>query len=173
MGVDHGRADVLVTQEFLDCSDVVSILQEMRRKGVAQGVGARRLGDTRPANRLFDGPLDRGFVEVVPPPVAGLAVHVPTRRGEDPLPRPFPARVGILPVQPARQDYPAGPFEEIPLVLLPHPLKVSHELVLDRPREQGHPVLLPLAVPDQNVVQAEVHILDPQLGAFQEPEPFG
>jgi hypothetical protein len=57
------------------------------------------------------------------------------------------------------------------LVLLSHRLKVSREVSLDRRWEQCYAVLLPLAVSDQDVVHTELHILDPQLGTFQEPEP--
>jgi len=32
VGVDHGRRDILVTQEFLDGSDVVASVEHMRGK---------------------------------------------------------------------------------------------------------------------------------------------
>jgi len=76
MGIDHSRAHIPVAQEFLHCADVVSIFKDMSSKGVSQRVGCRRLGDARPADGLFDGPLEHGFVEVVSPPLASLAIHV-------------------------------------------------------------------------------------------------
>jgi hypothetical protein len=35
MRVDHGGADIFMPQEFLHSADVVAILQQMRRKGMA------------------------------------------------------------------------------------------------------------------------------------------
>ncbi len=40
VGVNHGGADVGMAQEFLDGADVVSVFQEVSRKGVAQCVSA-------------------------------------------------------------------------------------------------------------------------------------
>ena len=44
MGVLHGRIDVLMSQQFLDRADVKAVLQQVCRKGVAQGVAAGELG---------------------------------------------------------------------------------------------------------------------------------
>jgi hypothetical protein len=84
MGVDHGRADIGMPQEFLNRADVVSVFKEVSRKRVPKRMRGRRLGDARPADGLFDGPLDHGFVEVVPLPLARLTVQVATARGEHP-----------------------------------------------------------------------------------------
>lgn len=46
VGVDHGGADVLMAQEFLDGSNVVPLLQKMRGKAVAKGMAGDRLDDT-------------------------------------------------------------------------------------------------------------------------------
>ena len=32
VGVDHGRADVFVTEQFLDCADIVAVFQQMGGK---------------------------------------------------------------------------------------------------------------------------------------------
>lgn len=48
--VDHRRADIRVAEQFLHHSDVVSVLEQMRRKGVAEGVAADALRDPRPAD---------------------------------------------------------------------------------------------------------------------------
>jgi hypothetical protein len=41
MCIDHRRSHVFVTQEFPDRADVISILQKMRGKGMAQGMTGR------------------------------------------------------------------------------------------------------------------------------------
>jgi len=40
VGVDHGRDDIGVSQQFLHCSDVIPCLKEVRGKGVAQSMAA-------------------------------------------------------------------------------------------------------------------------------------
>ena len=35
MGIDHRRPDVLVTEQFLHCADVIPRFEQMRRKGMA------------------------------------------------------------------------------------------------------------------------------------------
>jgi hypothetical protein len=44
VGVDHGCLHILVSQEFLQCSNIVTILQEVSRKGMTEPVTARPLG---------------------------------------------------------------------------------------------------------------------------------
>lgn len=46
MAADHRRADVPVSQKFLDRPDIVAVFREMRGKGMAQRVRAGWLGDT-------------------------------------------------------------------------------------------------------------------------------
>jgi len=41
--VKHGRSDILVTEQLLHGSNVVSVLEQMRRKAVSESVAARRL----------------------------------------------------------------------------------------------------------------------------------
>jgi len=46
VGVNHGGADVAVAQEFLDCADVIAVLQHVRREGMPKGVAAGVFVDT-------------------------------------------------------------------------------------------------------------------------------
>src|SRR5258708_6285497 len=45
VGVNHRGLHAPVPQELLDCSDVVTAHEEMSRKGVAEGMAGRVLGD--------------------------------------------------------------------------------------------------------------------------------
>jgi hypothetical protein len=42
MGIDHGRGDIRMPQEFLHRPDVIVRFQQMRGKGVAQGMASSR-----------------------------------------------------------------------------------------------------------------------------------
>lgn len=65
MRVDHRRAHVGVTEQLLYGPDVVSVLQEVRRKAVPQGVNTRALGNTASLNRAVEGTLEGGGVHVI------------------------------------------------------------------------------------------------------------
>ena len=45
MGVNHRGLDIFMTEQLLNRPDVISVLQEVGREGMAQGVAGRRLGD--------------------------------------------------------------------------------------------------------------------------------
>ena len=47
MGVDHGGPHVLVPEQLLHRANVVAVLQEVGREGMAQGEAGRRLGEPR------------------------------------------------------------------------------------------------------------------------------
>ena len=67
MGVDHGRLDILVSEQLLDRPNVMPGLKQVRREGVAEGVGGDGLGEVRPPCGHLDGLLDTLWMEVVPP----------------------------------------------------------------------------------------------------------
>jgi hypothetical protein len=83
-------------EQLLDGSDVIASLEQVRRKRVPQRVTRRRAGDPRRPRGLFNRPLQDGFVQVMPPPLAGLRVDVEPGGGKYPLPGPFTLSVGIL-----------------------------------------------------------------------------
>src|SRR5947207_3193098 len=78
-------------------------------------------------------------------PLAGSAIVVHSGRRKHPLPRPLPARVGILQPQGPRELRPPRPLRQAPFVLLPH----RRPLVPYRPRESllQHPAPVPVALP--------------------------
>ena len=57
MGVDHGRAHVLVAEQFLYRADVVAGLQEMGGEGMAEGMSGCGFGDAGGADGVLDRPL--------------------------------------------------------------------------------------------------------------------
>lgn len=82
MRVDHGGADALVSEQFLDRADVVAIVEEVGGEGVSEGVTTRPLRDARPVHGVLHRALDRALVQVVAAPMAGLAVGVNAGGGE-------------------------------------------------------------------------------------------
>ena len=63
--VKHGRGDILVTEELLHGSNVVSVLEQMRRKAVSESVATGCLFYTRSANRQFHRVLQIFFGKVM------------------------------------------------------------------------------------------------------------
>ena len=55
MGIDHGRADILVPKEFLDGTDVIACFKQMRGKGMSEGVTTDMLRFTSPYNSVLHG----------------------------------------------------------------------------------------------------------------------
>jgi hypothetical protein len=96
MGVDHGRLDVFVPEQFLNGPDVVPLLQEVGGEGVAEGVARRMLGDPRLTGRELDSPLDEGLIGVMAPLHARPDVDPPMLLGEEKLPAPFRRGGGYL-----------------------------------------------------------------------------
>ena len=67
MRVDHRGLDILVAEQFLNGPDIVSVLQQMRGKGMAKRMAACLLRNAGVAyGRLHDA-LDGRFMEMVTP----------------------------------------------------------------------------------------------------------
>ncbi len=96
MSVDHCRADVPVSQKFLDCPDIVPVFQEMRGKGMAQGVRASGLQNPRLEPGLLKCSLQNRFVKVMPAFLSGYPVGVMARCGKHPLPAPLFTCAGVF-----------------------------------------------------------------------------
>src|SRR2546425_7268723 len=127
MGVNLRGGHVPVPEQLLDSPDVVVLLEKMCREGVAQRVGCAALGDAGLSDRRLHHSLQHGLVQVVPPALARLPMEVDARRGKDPLPRPLPARVRILPYERRRQLDPAGAVLQVILMLLADALEMPRQ----------------------------------------------
>ena len=109
-----------------------------------------------------------GLVEMVPPPLAGRSVGIRPRRGEDPLPRPLTAGVGVLPGEGMRQLHPPGARAQVALVLRTDTREVTLQRGPYDGRKEGHPVAISLPAPDDDLIRRELEILDAQPRALQE-----
>jgi len=119
---------------------------------------------------LPHGPLEHGFVKVVPAALAGGALLVEARGGEYPLPWPLATGVRVLAPQSQRQFHPAGAVTKIHLVLLLDHREVPGQFGFHNGRQHGHSILVPLATADGQLVPREVDILHPEVRAFEQPQ---
>ena len=143
VGVDHGRGDILVSQELLDGADVRARFEQVRGERVSQGVRTdtfRDAGSNRgPAHR----PLDDGFVQVVTPAFAGGLIDVASGRREDPLPGPLARRRRIFLAQGIRQLDAAGiAAGQVLLMLDMNGLQMLAQRALQRCGQQRDPILV-------------------------------
>jgi hypothetical protein len=67
MGVDLGRGETLVAQQFLDDSKVRPSVEEMRGKAMAEGVGRNTLRQARGASELLQAPAYAPSANGAPP----------------------------------------------------------------------------------------------------------
>ena len=114
--VDHRGTDVGVPEQLLDGADIVSGLEEMSRKRMAQGVAAHALRQLRPARRLGDRPLNRRFVQMKPRqwPESRIAADASRRKYE--LPAPLGRSVRKLLFERERQHNAAESVRQIGLM---------------------------------------------------------
>lgn len=65
MGVDHGGAHVVVSEELLDCADVLPPFRQMRHKGVAEPMSTGGLAHTGSHHGAFHGLLHHAWIQMV------------------------------------------------------------------------------------------------------------
>ena len=89
VGVNHGGADVRVSQQGLDGANVRTPLQEMCGEAVAKRMRTDPLADSRLTDGVGNGLVDGAGVEMVAANLAGARVGGPMTGGEDVLPSPI------------------------------------------------------------------------------------
>jgi len=99
-----------------------------------------------------------------------VAIDVDPRGREYPLPDPLAAGVRALAGQGPGEFHPAGSVLEVALVLSLDRIEMGGEIRPHHTREHGHPVLVTLAAPDDDLVSREIDILHPEAGALEQPE---
>ena len=71
MGVDHLRAHVIVSEQFLNRSNIVAVLQQTGCKGMKQGVTPSRFKNARFDSCFLECFLKHCFMKVVPTMFSG------------------------------------------------------------------------------------------------------
>lgn len=89
MSVHHGGPNIPVPQQLLDSSNVITRLEQMGRKGVAEGVTGGALGDAGSDYGVTYCALYRPRMQMVSNPLAGGPVPAGPDRRKDPLAGPI------------------------------------------------------------------------------------
>jgi hypothetical protein len=137
---------------------------------MAQAVGGGVFGDASGTDGGFDGALDDGLMEVVPPPISGGAVHIVTGRWENPLPRPVAARGRVLSVEGVGERDRARAGGEILGVLSTYLDEVRTQRGLDAGGKHGHAIFASFPVVNGELVAVEVQVLGAKLRALEDAQ---
>jgi len=81
MSINHRRADVRVTEQLLDCPDVVAVLQQVGGKGMPKRMTRGRLEDSRLESGLFKRFLLDRLMEMMPVLLPGEPVEIEDSAG--------------------------------------------------------------------------------------------
>jgi hypothetical protein len=162
VGVDHGGADVGMTEQLLDRADVVAPFEEVRREAVTQGMAAGGFGEACRLCGAADGALQNGFMLMVAAPFSGDRVEVVAGRREYPLPGPVARSAWVFLTECVRDLDRSGAGAEIIEVSPARAIEVGSEGPCDCVG-QGHGAILPaLALPDDELPASEIDVLDSQ-----------
>ena len=148
VGVDHSGADVVMAEELLDGANVVTRLEQVGREAVTKAVAGCALGDAGFEQSGVERSLHHGFVEVVAPQLAGVAVTVVPRGREYPLPRPRFGRAWELSCQRVRKGDAARTDREVRAVQGLHELQVGRYWSTQIDRQQRYAVFSSFASPN-------------------------
>lgn len=168
MGIDHSRADVLVTEQFLNRADIVARLKQMRGEGVPEGVAAGMLNYPGLADRFLDGPLKNRLMNVMPSLFTGLLVPPAVFLWEDPLPAPVSGGIGILALLGVGHLNTAPALGQVLLVNPFDLLEVFLERGLERFGQHRYAILCAIAVAGKDLVAGEVYVLRSEAEAFHQ-----
>src|ERR1044072_8340175 len=129
-----------------------------------------RLGDAGGEDRLPECSLDVPLVDVMPHPEPAARLARPLLGREDVLPAPLECGPGVLSGQGVRQVDTAMPLGNILAVELSHRFEMRPQGRLKAPWEDRPTVFLSLAVPDGDLAEREIDILDPEPQAFHQAQ---
>ncbi len=115
--IDHGRLDVGVAEELLDCADVVAVFQEVRGEGVTQGVAAGIFLDARGLDGSLCRPLYCRFLEVMSSLDSAPRVDGSSGGGKDVLSRDFASGAWIFACERVAGPDVADTVSDVPFVL--------------------------------------------------------
>jgi hypothetical protein len=116
-----------VAEQFLNCPNVVTTFEQMRRKAVPESVAARGFPNAGGTNRKFHGVLQVLFRNVVPTCFAGTGIDREFRCREHVLPNPSALRVRLFSFESKRQVHFAATAGEVLSMQLFYPVKVRSQ----------------------------------------------
>ena len=170
MEVDHGGVDIGVAEQVLDRADVGAGFEKMGRERVAHRVSCGALRDAGFADRFAKLAGHGIIVQVITCEVTGPRVRAKRRRGEEPLPCPLAAGIGVFPPEGFRNVDVAGTTGKILKVLVTGFCQVLLEAGFQSSREGDDTVPTAFAVVDRDGSLSEIQILDAQAHGLREPQ---
>ena len=130
--IDYRRPSILVPEQFLHCSDIVSMLEQMGGKRVSQRMASSPFGRSSLHNGPSEGLPENGFIGVMPSFLTRRGVLPTVLLGKDPL-QDSPFRgVRIFPIQSIRHQNRPPTVGQVPLMDLPDSSQVFSERRLQR-----------------------------------------
>jgi len=168
--VDHGGLDILVTEEVLDRSDIVAILEQVGGEAVAKRVAAHAFGEAGGSGGAGDGALEAGRPDVMAEEAARTRITRDGPGGEGELPAPVGGCAGILVLKGIREGDGAEADLEISLMKLADVEKVVGERGREAFGEDGYAVLEPLTIADGDLEEVKVEVLDSQAQALHQAQ---
>ena len=169
MGVNHRSLDVLVTEKFLNCPDVVARFQELRGEGMTECVAGGPFGQVGPFHRAVDRLLDDRFVNVMASLLARLWAFSgsPAERS---IAAPLLGSVGVFTVEGVWQENATPTVGQVALVDCFDGFEVLLQRGFERLGQHSDTVFRPLAVADEDFVSGEIDVLDAQTQTFHQSQ---
>ena len=167
MGVDLGRLDAVMAEQFLNGANIHAAFQQVCGEGMSQAVAGNRLENPGRASGLTDGLAQRVVMHVMPPQQARTRIETRVNRGEKPLPAELGAGCGVFRAQSVRQPDSGAAF---PPVLLPehtHPLELGLEVGSQSLGQHDSSVLGSFGLANDDLSAIEIQILHSQTQAFE------
>jgi hypothetical protein len=168
--VHHCRTHVFVAQEFLNRSNIVTVLKQVSGERMTKTVAHCRFGYPRLSHSVFYRLLQHGLVQMVPAPFSRNLICKMTGCRKYPLPTQLFPRVGIFALKRIRQSNSAQASLKIASVEAFDPIEVLRERFFYRRGKHRVPVFVSLTRPDHDLVVGEINILYSQTQALHQPQ---
>ena len=131
MSIHHGGAHVLMPQQFLNGSYIISIFQQLRCEAVSQSVHSNLFMNICFFGSPFDSPLQSRLMDMMPTDKFGSWIDGKCSGREHPLPSPFRSRIRIFSLQGFRQIYGLEIIATIFIVKFPYVCKMIVKIIMN------------------------------------------
>ena len=159
-----------MAEKLLDGPDVVAVGEEVGGEAMAKGVAMNRFRDGGEAGSVADGPLDGGLVEMVADEGSGVGAGDFRTAGEDPLPGRSNLRPEVLSVEGIGERGATAAPEQVVGVEAECEVDLLGERGAKGVGKEGTAVPFSLRVTDDDLVESEIDVLDPELERLEEAQ---
>jgi hypothetical protein len=170
VGVNHRGGNVLVPQQFLHGSDIVSVGKKMRCKAVPEAVATDGFVDAGKGHGLLDRFSHAAFVKVMSSYLPGTWVLAQRFGWKNKLPSPLTTGIWILPGKcTGKIDMAKSPLTII-FVHRTGLFQLHFQGFSGVFRQSRNAVFAALTLADQDLIHGKVDILHPKTQAFHQTE---